>query len=101
MAPLLQIRGLRKEFRIRRAGRDVSVKAVDGVDLEVFPGDTLGLVGESGSGKTTLARCALRLLEPTAGSILFNGVDLLSLNPPALRRKRREFQIIFQDSIRA
>jgi len=98
MAPLLQIRGLRKEFRIRRAGRDVSVKAVDGVDLEVFPGDTLGLVGESGSGKTTLARCALRLLEPTAGSILFNGVDLLSLNPSALRRKRREFQIIFQDA---
>jgi len=58
----------------------------------------LGLVGESGSGKTTLARCALRLLEPTAGSILFNGVDLLSLNPSALRRKRREFQIIFQDA---
>jgi|SRR6266540_4014052 len=98
MMPLLQIRGLHREFRIRRAGRDVSVRAVDGVDLEVFPGETLGLVGESGSGKTTLARCALRLLEPTAGSILFNGVDLLSLNPSALRLKRREFQIIFQDA---
>lgn len=97
MFPLLKVQGLHKEFRTSGRERSPRIRAVDGVDLEIYPGETLGLVGESGCGKTTLARCALRLLEATSGSIQFDGVDLRSLSPGALRRKRREFQIIFQD----
>ncbi len=96
MEPLLRIRELRKEFRAA-GGRPFP--AVDGVDLDVFPGETLGLVGESGCGKSTLARCALRLLDPTSGSVSYEGADLLSLGPAELRRKRREIQMVFQDSL--
>jgi ABC-type oligopeptide transport system ATPase subunit len=73
------------------------IRAVNSVDLELFPCETLGLVGQSGSGKTALARCALRLLEPTAGSVYFDGRDLLALPGEGLRIKRRQFQVIFQD----
>lgn len=97
---LLEIAGLRKEFPVRRGllGRMMgTVRAVDGVDLTVSRGECLALVGESGSGKTTVARCALRLIEPTAGSVRFDGEDLLDLPPRELRRRRRRFQMVFQD----
>jgi oligopeptide/dipeptide ABC transporter ATP-binding protein len=98
--PLLEIEGLRKEFPVRRGllGRMLgTVRAVDGVDLAVRRGECLALVGESGSGKTTVARCALRLVEPTAGSVRFDGEDLLALGTRELRRRRRRFQMVFQD----
>jgi oligopeptide/dipeptide ABC transporter ATP-binding protein len=79
------------------AGGAGSVAALAGVDLEVRRGECLGIVGESGSGKTTLALCLLRLLEPTAGRVLFDGEDLTALSPRDLRRRRRHFQMIYQD----
>jgi len=75
------------------------VKAVDGVTLSVPRGKTYGLVGESGCGKTTLGRAVLRLIEPTGGSVLFDGTDLTSLNPAAMRGMRRRMQMIFQDPL--
>jgi ABC-type glutathione transport system ATPase component len=98
--PLLEIEGLRKEFPVRRGflGRTMgTVRAVDGVDLAVRRGECVALVGESGSGKTTVARCALRLVEPTAGIVRFDGEDLLALGTRDLRRRRRRFQMVFQD----
>jgi oligopeptide/dipeptide ABC transporter ATP-binding protein len=99
-APLLEVEGLEKRFPIRRGlfGRvRGQVRAVDGVSFEVRAGETVALVGESGSGKTTTGRLVLRLLEPSAGSIRFDGVDLLALAPRELRRMRRHLQVIFQD----
>jgi oligopeptide/dipeptide ABC transporter ATP-binding protein len=98
--PLLEVTGLRKYFPVRRGffGKPTAwVRAVDGVSLAVRAGETLALVGESGSGKTTAGRCILRLLEPTAGSVRFDGVDLLALPPRAMRRMRRNIQVVFQD----
>jgi len=98
--PLLEVRRLTKHFPIRRGVLSrVSgwVRAVDDVSLSIAPGETLALVGESGSGKTTTGRCILRLLEPTAGEVRFDGVDLLSLPPREMRRMRRQIQVIFQD----
>src|SRR6185436_7968511 len=100
MEPLLEVRDLRKYFPVRKGllRRETgAVRAVDGVSFELAAGETLGIVGESGCGKTTLGRVVLRLIEPTAGTIRFSGDDLLALSGEALRRKRREMQLIFQD----
>jgi oligopeptide transport system ATP-binding protein len=99
-APLLEVRGLRKYFPVRRGifSRVVGqVRAVDGVSLDVGPGETLGLVGESGCGKTTTGRAILRLIEPTAGSVRFEGRELTKLPAPEMRAVRRRIQVVFQD----
>ncbi|MGQ0467453.1 MAG: ABC transporter ATP-binding protein [Sporichthyaceae bacterium] len=99
--PLLKVTGLSKHFPLRGSGglrrkTDV-VRAVDGVDLEVRRGETLGLVGESGSGKTTTGRLIARLIEPTGGTISYDGHDLTHLSPKALKRYRGRIQMVFQD----
>jgi oligopeptide transport system ATP-binding protein len=99
--PLLEIRDLTKVFPLGESifggGGRGEVRAVDGVSLEIHPGETLGLVGESGSGKSTLGRLVLRLIEPTSGEIVFEGHDLLAASRRDMRRLRRDMQIIFQD----
>ena len=98
--PLLQVEGLRVYFPMRRGffSRTTEfVRAVDEVSFTIYPGETVGLVGESGCGKTTLGRALLRLTEPTAGRILFEGTDLAALPAGELRHRRREFQLVFQD----
>lgn len=92
---LISVRGLVKHFPVE--GSDDVVRAVDGVSFDIFAGETLGLVGESGCGKSTVGRCLLRLIEPTAGEVIFEGQDVLSLDKKRLRALRREMQIIFQD----
>ena len=92
---LVSVRELVKHFPVE--GSDDVVRAVDGVSFDIFAGETLGLVGESGCGKSTVGRCLLRLIEPTAGHIYFQGRDVLALNKRELREIRREMQIIFQD----
>jgi len=93
--PLLAIRDLKVHFDLR-SGRDV-VKAVDGVTIDIYRGETLGLVGESGCGKSTLGRAILRLTEPTSGQVLYRDQDLAHLSKREMREHRRHLQIIFQD----
>lgn len=97
----VEIRNLRKTFPLGESmfggGSKGEVTAVDDVTFDIERGETLGLVGESGSGKSTLGRLVLRLIEPTSGSIRFEGRDLLALGGQEMRRLRRDMQIIFQD----
>ncbi len=98
--PQLEIKNLKMYFPIKRGlfgkAKDF-VKAVDDVSFNVYPGETIGLVGESGCGKTTLGRAILRLIEPTAGSIVFEGKDITHIHKEELRKLRKDIQIIFQD----
>src|SRR5918993_717055 len=97
--PLVQISRLTKQF-VRGKGlfrRGTTVRAVDDVSFDILEGETFGLVGESGSGKTTTGRCLLRLIEPTSGSVMFRGEDVLAFSRRRLREARRDMQIVFQD----
>ena len=99
-SPLLDVQNLKVHFPVRKGffQRVVDqVRAVDGVSFKVYRGQTLGLVGESGCGKTTTGRALLRLIEPTSGDVFYDGVNLLELQPNALRKLRRRIQLIFQD----
>ena len=95
--PILRVTDLVKEFRVRDLGRSAVVHAVSGVSFHVQRGETLALVGESGCGKSTTGRCILRLVEPTSGAVQFQGTDLLQLDHGAMRKMRRNLQIVFQD----
>src|SRR6266446_1965587 len=97
---LLEVRNLKVHFPVKHglfSTLNAWVKAVDDVSLTVGTGETLGLVGESGCGKTTLGRAVIRLIDPTAGQIFFDGEEISTLAGPELRARRRKFQMIFQD----
>jgi oligopeptide/dipeptide ABC transporter ATP-binding protein len=98
--PLLQVRGLKKYYPVKQGmfgWRSGQVKAVDGLDFVVMPGETLGIVGESGCGKSTMGQMVTCLLEPTEGEVRFQGKSLFSLGAEELRRTRRHLQMVFQD----
>jgi peptide/nickel transport system ATP-binding protein len=104
MRPLLELERVSQSFVVRRGALGLSratVSALQDVDLAVAPGESVALVGESGCGKTTLARAAMGLLQPTAGRVRFDGVELDGLGRQTLRRLRRRFQIVFQDPLAA
>ena len=99
--PILKLEGLKKHFNTTTGGafnkQKAVLKAVDGIDLEVAPGETIGLVGESGCGKTTAGRTILKLYEPTEGKIIFDGEDITNLSAAKMKPYRRQMQMIFQD----
>ena len=100
-APLLAVTDVSKEFRVRSRKlfqRPGALKAVTGVSLEVYEGETLGLVGESGCGKTTMGRMMVGLERPTAGQVMFGGQDIVAMHGSEFRRRRRDLQMMFQDS---
>ncbi len=105
ISPLLQVENLQQHYslepnlieRLFRKGKPETIKAVDNVNLSLYPGEILGLVGESGCGKSTLSRTILQLVKPTAGRVSFLGRDLGQLAPEELRQQRRQMQMIFQD----
>lgn len=98
MEQVLEVQDLVKHFAIRTGWLKTSpLHAVDGVSLNLYKGQTMGLVGESGSGKTTVGRCILRLTEPTTGRVSYRGQDLLKLPSGEMRRARRQLQMVFQD----
>ncbi len=102
MTPLLEVRDLRMHFPVREGlflRSRASCKAVDGVNLSVYPGETVGLVGESGCGKSTLGKSIVRLHQPTAGQIFFEGIDLATLNAAQMKPRRRHLQMVFQDPV--
>ncbi|MCI7249435.1 MAG: ATP-binding cassette domain-containing protein [Clostridiales bacterium] len=90
---LVSAKGLMKSFKVKNG----TVKAVGGVDIDIYKGETLALVGESGCGKSTLGRLLLRLIEPTSGTVLFDGKDITKMKNKEMREMRREMQIVFQD----
>src|SRR5258708_34075206 len=97
--PLLEVKNLKVHFPVKHGVFSrvrAHVKAVDDVSFSIAPGETLGLVGESGCGKTTLGRAIVRLVEPTAGSVLFRSEDLAGVGGAAFRAGRRTLQVIFQ-----
>jgi oligopeptide/dipeptide ABC transporter ATP-binding protein len=99
--PILKLEGLKKHFNTTTGGafnkQKAILKAVDGIDLEVAPGETIGLVGESGCGKTTAGRTILKLYEPTDGKIIFEGEDITNISAAKMKPYRRQMQMIFQD----
>lgn len=100
MEPILRVKGLKQHFPIHAGAFNKvvgHVRAVDGIDLEVYPGETLGIVGESGCGKSTTGRTIMRLNEPTEGEVIFGGKDLAKLGKEEMRKTRRDIQMVFQD----
>jgi ABC-type glutathione transport system ATPase component len=97
-ANVLDITGLRKEYRVPRSSGGGTVRAVDGIDLTIGKSQIVGLVGESGSGKTTVGRCVLRLIEPDSGRIVLDGADITRLPARRLRPLRPKMHMVFQDS---
>ncbi|MDH3229602.1 MAG: ATP-binding cassette domain-containing protein [Alphaproteobacteria bacterium] len=102
-APILSVRDLAVHFPVRVRGglfgRTVGLRAVDGVSFDLLPGETLGIVGESGCGKSTLGRAVLQLIPPTAGSVVWMGEEISGLDARAMRPRRKQMQIVFQDPL--
>ena len=91
--PLIETRDLKKYFKVPKG----ELHAVDGINIKIFPGKTIGVVGESGCGKSTLGRTLLRLIEPTSGQVLYNGEDIVPYNKKQMNEMRKNMQLIFQD----